>query len=122
MAPALRCQGLFSCSLCPARIRQINPYSLDIARTPALFSASPHREDFMTKAMSKKGISVLAIGAGALALSLAFAAPASAQTAKTGRTTISKECSAKADEQKLHGKERRKFRSGCIRDAKKKKA
>ncbi len=59
--------------------------------------------------------------AGAIALSLAVAAGASAQTAKTGRTAISKECSAKADEQKLKGRERRKFRSACIRAAKPKK-
>jgi len=32
---------------------------------------------------------------------------------------ISKECSAKADEQKLTGRERRLFRSKCIREAKK---
>lgn len=69
-----------------------------------------------------KRIAVLAAGLGAIALSVAFTAGASAQvTPKTGRTTISKECSAKADEQKLHGKERRKFRSSCIRDSKKKK-
>jgi hypothetical protein len=67
-----------------------------------------------------KRFAVLAAGAGALALSLAFAADAVAQTPKTGRSAISKECSAKADEQKLHGKDRRKFRSKCIRDAKKK--
>ena len=67
-----------------------------------------------------KRIAVLTVAAGALALSLAFAGSASAQTAKTGRTAISKECSTKADEQKLHGKERRKFRSKCIKDARKK--
>jgi psiF repeat len=70
-----------------------------------------------------KRITVLAAGIGALALSLAFAPIASAQQSpKTGRTAVSKECSAKADEQKLHGKERRKFRSKCIKDARKKPA
>jgi len=69
-----------------------------------------------------KRIAVLAAGLGALALSVAFAGQASAQQSpKTGRTAISKECSAKADEQKLHGKDRRKFRSSCIKDARKKK-
>jgi hypothetical protein len=68
-----------------------------------------------------KGFALLAAAAGVFALSFAFAGSASAQVAKTGRTAISKECSAKADEQKLKGKERRKFRSSCIRDAKKKK-
>lgn len=70
-----------------------------------------------------KRIAVLAAGLGALALSVAFAGQASAQTSpKTGRTAISKECSAKADEQKLHGKDRRKFRSKCMKDARKKPA
>ena len=67
--------------------------------------------------------SVIAAGIGALALSVAFAGQASAQQSpKTGRTAISKECSAKADEQKLHGKDRRTFRRKCIADAKKKPA
>ena len=74
----------------------------------------------MTTRSATKRLALLAAGAGVFALSLAFAGGASAQTAKTGRTAISKECSAKADEQKLHGKERRKFRSTCIRNAKKK--
>ena len=70
-----------------------------------------------------KRIAVLAAGLGALALSVAFAGQASAQQSpKTGRTAISKECSAKADEQKLTGKPRRTFRSKCIREAKKKPA
>jgi hypothetical protein len=69
-----------------------------------------------------KRFAVLAAGLGALALSVAFAGQASAQQSpKTGRTAISKECSAKADEQKLHGKDRRKFRSSCIKAAGKKK-
>lgn len=76
----------------------------------------------MTRGFASKRIAVLAIGAGALALSLAFAGSAAAQKASTGRTAISKECSAKANEQKLHGKERRKFRAKCMRDAKKKPA
>lgn len=74
----------------------------------------------MTYRIMSKRVSVLAVGLGALALSIAFTASADAQSAKPGRTTISKECSAKADEQKLHGKERRKFRSKCMRDARKK--
>ncbi len=70
-----------------------------------------------------KRFSILAAGIGALALSVAFVASADAQvTPKTGRSAISKECSTQADAQKLHGKERRKFRSKCIRDASKKKS
>jgi hypothetical protein len=71
--------------------------------------------------MTKARASVLAAGIGALAL-FALASGATAQTAKTGRTAISKECSAKADEQKLTGKPRRTFRSKCMREAKKKPA
>lgn len=76
----------------------------------------------MTKAVSTKTVSALAAGFGALALCLAVSAtsPAQAAKAKAERSAISKECSAKANEQKLHGKERRKFRSQCMRDAKKK--
>lgn len=70
-----------------------------------------------------KAVSALAAGLGALALCLAVSAatPAQAAKAKAERSAISKECSAKATEQKLHGKERRKFRSQCMRDASKKK-
>jgi hypothetical protein len=39
---------------------------------------------------------------------------------KAERTAISKDCSSKADAQKLHGKERRAFRSKCKREAAKK--
>jgi hypothetical protein len=35
---------------------------------------------------------------------------------KAERSAISKECSSKADAQKLHGKERRAFRSKCKRE------
>jgi hypothetical protein len=70
--------------------------------------------------MTKSRVSVLAAGIVALALGFAFAGSALAQTAKTGRTAISKACSAQADEKKLHGKERRTFRRKCIADAKKK--
>lgn len=35
---------------------------------------------------------------------------------KAERSAISKDCSAKADAQKLHGKERRAFRSKCKRE------
>ena len=70
--------------------------------------------------MTKSRVSVIAAGIGALVFALASGADA--QTAKTGRTAISKECSAKADEQKLTGKPRRAFRSKCIRDSKKKPA
>lgn len=69
--------------------------------------------------MTKSRVSVLAAGIGALAL-FALASGATAQTAKTGRTAISKACSAQADEKKMHGKERRTFRRKCIADAKKK--
>ncbi len=37
--------------------------------------------------------------------------------AKPERTAESKECSAQADAKGLHGKERKKFRSECKRDA-----
>lgn len=53
----------------------------------------------------------LSLGFGTLAVS---SAPAYA--AAKERTALSKECSAKADEQKLHGKERRAFRSKCKRE------
>jgi hypothetical protein len=75
----------------------------------------------MTKArVTRSRVSVIAAGIAALALGFAFAGSATAQTAKTGRTAISKACSAQADEKKLHGKERRTFRRKCIADAKKK--
>ena len=80
---------------------------------------SRHRTEGVS--MTKSRVSVIAAGIGALAL-FALASGADAQTAKTGRTAISKECSAKADEQKLTGKPRRAFRSKCIRDSKKKPA
>lgn len=55
---------------------------------------------------------VLSLGFGAMTLS---SAPASA--AKE-RSAISKDCSAKADAQNLHGKARHSFRSKCKHDAK----
>lgn len=70
--------------------------------------------------MTRSRISVIAGGIAALALVFSFAGSATAQTAKTGRTAISKACSAQADEKKLHGKERRTFRRKCMADAKKK--
>jgi hypothetical protein len=70
--------------------------------------------------MTTSRVSVIAAGIAALAFSFAFAGNAAAQTAKTGRTAISKACSAQADEKKLHGKERRVFRRKCIADSKKK--
>lgn len=44
---------------------------------------------------------------------------AKAAKAKPEMSTASKECSAEADAKGLHGKERRKFRAECKRDAKK---
>jgi hypothetical protein len=53
-----------------------------------------------------------ALGVGAL---VAGGSVSHAST-KAERTAISKDCSAKADAQKLHGKERRAFRSKCKRE------
>lgn len=58
--------------------------------------------------------------AAACAVSLGFAtltvssAPVSAATKE--RTALSKECSAQANAQNLHGKERKAFRSKCKRE------
>ncbi len=63
---------------------------------------------------SRTALAALAIvfGAGV------FATGATGQAApKPERSAISKDCSAKADAQKLHGKERRAFRSKCKREA-----
>lgn len=54
----------------------------------------------------------LGLGAALLAAGDGHAAAAT----KKERTALSKECSAKADAQKLHGKERRVFRSKCKRE------
>jgi len=68
--------------------------------------------------LSKSAIiaATVAFGFGALLAGggIGHAAP------KPERSAISKECSAKADAQKLHGKERRAFRSKCKREAAKK--
>ena len=53
-----------------------------------------------------------ALGVGAL---VAGSGVSQAST-KAERTAISKDCSTKADAQKLHGKERRAFRSKCKRE------
>lgn len=55
----------------------------------------------------------LSLGFGMMTLS---AAPADAATKE--RSAISKDCSAKADAQNLHGKARHAFRSKCKHDAK----
>ena len=58
--------------------------------------------------------------AAACALSLGFGTLAVSSmptyAAAKARTALSKECSVKADEQKLHGKERKAFRSKCKRE------
>jgi hypothetical protein len=64
--------------------------------------------------LQKSAITAMALlfGAGLFATgALAQAAP------KKERSAISKECSAKADAQNLHGKERKVFRTKCKRDA-----
>lgn len=53
----------------------------------------------------------LSLGFGTLAVS---SAPVHA--AAKERTALSKDCSAKADAQNLHGKERKVFRSKCKRE------
>ena len=58
----------------------------------------------------------LAFGFGALVASGNISHAAT----KAERSAISKDCSTKADAQKLHGKERRAFRSKCKREAAKK--
>lgn len=57
-----------------------------------------------------------AFGVGALVASGGISHAAT----KSERSAISKDCSSKADAQKLHGKERRAFRSKCKREATKK--
>jgi hypothetical protein len=47
---------------------------------------------------------------------LAFTGGVGQASTKAERSAISKECSTKADAQKLHGKERRAFRSKCKRE------
>ena len=65
--------------------------------------------------------------ASLLLASSAFAqtttAPAAAKTEKTekARSSESLDCSKQADEKGLHGKERKKFRSACMKEAKAKK-
>jgi hypothetical protein len=62
---------------------------------------------------------MLKILAGSALAVLMLAATASAQPAKTQRSAASLECSKQADEQALHGKARKKFRSKCLKEAKK---
>lgn len=63
--------------------------------------------------LQKSAVAAIAVlfGAGL------FATGAFAQAAPKPQSAISKECSAKADAQKLHGKERKDFRTKCKRDA-----
>jgi hypothetical protein len=67
------------------------------------------------------GFVALFVGAGAL---IAAAPPAAAAAkeksalAAEEKKARSKECSAEADKQGLHGKERQKFRSKCKREGK----
>jgi len=61
-----------------------------------------------------------AIIAAALAFSvgaLVASGGVSHAATKAERSAVSKDCSTKADAQKLHGKERRAFRSKCKREA-----
>jgi len=60
------------------------------------------------------------VSAGALGAVGAPADPASKKSSMTAeeRKARSKECSAQADKQGLHGKERQKFRSKCKREGK----
>ena len=54
-----------------------------------------------------------------IAATLMLAGTAFAQPAKTQRSAASLECSRQADEKGLHGKVRKKFRSKCLKQAKK---
>jgi len=56
---------------------------------------------------------------GSIAAILMLASAAYAQAAKPQRSAASLECSREADEKGLHGKARKKFRSKCLRQAKK---
>ena len=55
---------------------------------------------------------------GSIAATLLLAGAAYAQPAKTQRSAASLECSRQADEKGLHGKVRKKFRSKCLKQAK----
>ena len=74
------------------------------------------QEDGMSLSKSAIIAATFAFGLGAL---VAGAGISDAST-KAERSAISKDCSSKADAQKLHGKERRAFRSKCKREAAKK--
>ena len=60
-----------------------------------------------------------ALGQGAApAAAPATTSAKKAERAEKPRSTESLECSKQADEKGLHGKERKKFRSACIKEAK----
>jgi hypothetical protein len=62
---------------------------------------------------------MLKILLGSIAAIFILAGAAYAQPAKTQRSAASLECSRQADEKGLHGKARKKFRSKCLKQAKK---
>ena len=78
----------------------------------------------MTRFTTLLGTAALALAfgtAGAMAQAPATTAPAKGQfKLKTPTTAIGKECSAQAEAKGLHGKERKKFRATCKRQAGKK--
>ncbi len=55
---------------------------------------------------------------GSIAATFMLAGAANAQPTKTQRSAASLECSRQADEKGLHGKPHKKFRSKCIKQAK----
>ena len=61
---------------------------------------------------------MLRILLGSIAAALMLASAAQAQPTKTQRSAASLECSRQADEKRLHGKARKKFRSKCLKQAK----
>ena len=65
----------------------------------------------------------LLLASSAYAQGTAAPATSAAKTEKTekARSTESLDCSKQADEKGLHGKERKKFRSACMKEAKAKK-
>ena len=61
---------------------------------------------------------MLKILLGSIAATFMLVGAAYAQPAKTQRSAASLECSRQADEKGLHGKARKKFRSKCLKQAK----
>lgn len=66
--------------------------------------------------MSLTKSALAAVCAASFAFATLTVSSAPAYAAAKERTQLSKDCSAKADAQNLHGKERKAFRSKCKRE------